>query len=73
MFFDESADVVDIVEGEVVEHWQAHKSIGIAVTFGESTAIVFICIIGRTMQAEVMEDRHDVVLFEVLDECCAGF
>ena len=73
MFFDKSADVVNIVKREVVVHWQAHKSIGIAVTFGESTTIVFICIIGTAMQTEVVEYRHNVVVFEVLNESGARF
>ena len=67
---DDVANGTHIVFSKVVVHRQAHKAIGITVTLGQGTSVVFWGIVRTAMETEVMEDCQYTVLFEVLDKGC---
>lgn len=56
---------------QVIEQWQAHQAIGVAVAVGQGTAIVLLTVEIAVVQAQVVEHGMDALRLEVGNQCCA--
>src|SRR5690606_31253275 len=53
-----------LIIGQFKKQWQSHKAIAVVVRLGQVAAIVFVLVKWTGMEAQIMEDRPNVVLFQ---------
>ena len=70
--FDEVDDERDVFLRQFVEHGQADETICKMVTAGKlrDGSLVMLLIVVTQMQTEIVEDGIDVVLTQVVYQCC---